>query len=547
MSGKFVNMYRYQYLCFSLITILCIIGIYGCSGTPDKLKTAERLMQTAPDSSYHILQQIKPEHLNSHSDKAIYALLMSQALDKNDVKVESDSLIRIATDYYTGKDPVHAGYAWFYMARCAGNSGNAKIQAEALFKAQEFAKMTTNYKLQGLVYAGKGELYKSQKQTDSSIYYNKYACRLFKKTGDYRNMILGLLNIGGDYLYNENYDSALSYFQLAEKVAKNSNDTLIFSTIYRYFGNVYFQMKEYKKAVYYFHFVPLTHIAIYDSNKWYLLANVFVKTGKNDSAEFYLKKVTELGEMAPVYYKLWQNIYEKEGKTKEALYFSKRVVEATDSLYKKKLDVSFAGMEKKYRYKSLQLENKNLIIKDENTNILLLIALFCFSVIVIIGLLWRNRMNNHQIKIQEELVNNEKILLEKEKENIKLLEQQLRMQNILLSNVKQYRDLSIKRAIHSDQKQGAISPILNLTFHEELIASMDIQYHDISKRLTIRFPELTERDILICCFLLADFETGMIATILEVKIESITKHRYRLRTKLGLQNSENLLEYLRSF
>lgn len=547
MSGKFFNMYRHQYLCFCLITLLCLPAIYGCSGIPDKLKTAERLMQTTPDSSYHILQHIKPTHLYSHSDKALYALLMSQALDKNEIKVESDSLIRIATDYYTVKDPEHAGYAWFYMARCAGNSGNAKIQADALLKAQEYARMTTNYKLQGLVFAAKGDMYKSQKQTDSSIYYNKYAYRLFRRIGDHRNSILCILNIGRDYLYDENFDSSLFYFQLAEKIAKNSNDTLIFSAIYRYFGNEYLKMKEYKKAIYYYHYVPLTHIALYDSNKWFLLANVFVKTGKNDSAVFYLKKMTELGEMAPGYFELWQNLYEKEGKSKEALYFSKRVVEATDSLYKKKLDVSFAGMEKKYRYNSLQLENKNLIIKDENTNIILLIALFWLSVIVIIGLLWRNRMNNHQLKIQEELVQNEKFLLEKEKENIKLLEQQLRMQNILLSNVKQYRDLSIKRANHSDQKQDAISPILNLTFYEELIASMDIQYHDISIRLTIRFPDLTERDILICCFLLADFETGMIATILEVKIESITKHRYRLRTKLGLQNSENLLEYLRSF
>ena len=540
-------MYRRHFLRYSLITFLCLLAIYGCTGTTGKLKIAERLMDTAPDSSYAILQHIKHGNFISRSDKALYALLMSQALDKNDIKVESDSLIKQATGYYTANDPVHAGYAWFYMSRCAQNSGNVKIQAEALFKAQEFAKMTKNYKLQGLVYAQKADMYTLQKQTDSSIYYNRYAYQLFRRIGDDRNSILGLLNIGGDYLYKEKYDSALSYFQLAEKSAKNSNDTLIFSTIYRYYGNVYFQLKEYKKAIHYYHFVPLTHIAIYDSNKWYLLANVFVKTGENDSAVFYLNKMTELREMAPVYYKLWQKLSENKGKTKDALYYSKRVVEATDSLYKKKLDVSFAGMEKKYKYKSLQLENKNLIIKNEKTNILLLTVLFCISVIVIIGLLWRNNIKNQQLKIQEEFVENEKKLVEKEKENIKLLEQQLRMQNILLSNVKQYRDLSIKRAIPLDQRPGLISPILNLTFQEELIASMDIQYHDISKRLKSRFTDLTERDILICCLLLADFETGMIATILEVKIESINKHRYRLRTKLGMQNADHLADYLRHF
>ena len=46
---------------------------------------------------------------------------------------------------------------------------------------------------------------------------------------------------------------------------------------------------------------------------------------------------------------------------------------------------------------------------------------------------------------------------------------------------------------------------------------------------------------------LAGFESGMIATILDVKLESITKYRYRLRLKFQLQNSDNLVDYLRQF
>ena len=76
---------------------------------------------------------------------------------------------------------------------------------------------------------------------------------------------------------------------------------------------------------------------------------------------------------------------------------------------------------------------------------------------------------------------------------------------------------------------------------------MDLEYTDISHRLLIDFPSLSKRDILICCLLLAGFETGMIATILDVKLESITKYRYRLRLKFQLQNSDNLVDYLRQF
>jgi len=80
-----------------------------------------------------------------------------------------------------------------------------------------------------------------------------------------------------------------------------------------------------------------------------------------------------------------------------------------------------------------------------------------------------------------------------------------------------------------------------------LIACMDLEYDNISKRLLRDLPALSQRDILICCLLLAGFDTGMIATILDVKLESVTKHRYRLRTKLRLQTTDHLVEFLRQF
>jgi len=318
--------------------------------------------------------------------------------------------------------------------------------------------------------------------------------------------------------------------------------------------------------LYYLHLAPLTHIAIYDSNKWYLLAKVFVKTEKTDSASYYLRKVTELHEMAPDYYVLWQTLYEKEGNTAKALYYAKRVTASTDSLYKRKLDVSFAGLEKKYQVQGYQLENKNLIIKGKQNNIMLLIILFVLSLGSIVVLAWRYRTKNQQLKTQHQLLKQEKdlivkerennelqkqqlkmknILLEKEKENNRLQEQELKIKDILLSNVDQYRKHSVKRP--AIENQTVLNPVLNLTFQEELVASMDIQHHDISNRLKERFPDLTERDILICCLLLADFDTGMIATILNVKNDSIKIHRSRLRKRLKLDISKNLTDYLHQF
>ena len=535
-----------QFIRFILLVLLNLV-FFSCSHTTIELKTLEQLMLTSPDSSLHILQKLRLNLFTSHSDKALYALLMSQVLDKKGIEVKSDSLISIATNYYNDKDPVHAGYAWFYMARNANYRGDAKEQAYALLKAQEFAEKASDSKLQGLVYGDKGNMYSLQKQHLTSIFLFKCAYNKFVEIKDYRNSILSSINIGYNYLYISNFEKAITYYLLAEKNFTHYKDTLLLSTVYRCLGGAYYQRENYIQALAYYNKVPLTHQPFYDSNKWFLIANTYFRIGKADSTRFYLKKITKLQEMAPDYYRLWEKLYENEGNVTKALHFSKRVTEVTDSLYKIKLDVSFAGLEKKYNYQGLQLSNGKLIVENKQKNILLLIFLFLLSVGAGGALFWKNMIKTHKIRTQEQMLEHEKKMLEKEKENIDLLEKQLKIQNILLSNVDQYRKNSFKRPLSADAKQCGISPILNMTFHEEIIATMDIQYNNISNRLIQHYPNLSERDILVCCLLLANFDTGMISSILDIKCDSMRIHRIRLRKKLKLQNSENLTNFLHKF
>jgi len=530
-----------------ILLILISLNFINCTHTSLKLETAEKLMQTSPDSSLHILKKLNLKLFSSRHDKALYALLMSQALDKTNFEEESDSLISIATKYFDDTDPIHAGYAWFYMARIAKYSGDVKIQADALLKAQEFAEKANDYKLQGLVYSDTGNMYSAQGQYMNSISSFKMAYKRFVEIKDFRNCIITSLNIGYNYQYTSNYKSAITYFLLAERNFAHYSDTLLLSTVYRCLGGAYYQKENCHQALVYFRKVPQTNHSFYDSNKWFLIANTYFKIGKLDSTRFYLNKTTKLQEMAPDYYRLWETLYENEGNTRKALFFSKRVSVVTDSLYKHKLDVSFAGLEKKYKYQGLQLSNKELIIHNKQKGILLLISLVILSLGVIVVLFWVNRVKNNKLKVQDQLLEHEKSLVEKERENINLLEKQLKIHDILLLNVDQYRKNSYKRPLSMEEKKNGISPILNLTFHEEIIACMDIQYNNISNRLIKQYPNLSERDILICCLLLAKFDTGMIASILDLKNDSIRIHRTRLRKKLGLQNSDNLTDFLCKF
>ena len=97
----------------------------------------------------------------------LYALLMSQVLKKNNIKIETDSLTSIATYYFDDSDPVHAGYA--------SNRNSVNEQAKNLLKAQEYFEKTNDNKRRGLIFAEKGIMYKNQLQLDSSIHYAKLA------------------------------------------------------------------------------------------------------------------------------------------------------------------------------------------------------------------------------------------------------------------------------------------------------------------------------------------------------------------------------------
>ena len=88
---------------------LCLLALplTGCQkgkGTAATLMEAEALMYTLPDSALQILEAIpQPEQLTGQT-QADYALLLTQARSRCRITATSDSLIRIATDYYRHSD-----------------------------------------------------------------------------------------------------------------------------------------------------------------------------------------------------------------------------------------------------------------------------------------------------------------------------------------------------------------------------------------------------------------------------------------------------------
>lgn len=519
----------------------------SCSRTNDQLLRAEALIETAPDSALHILQQLHSDQIKGNSNRALYALLMTKAQDKNDIKVDSDSLISIATDYYNDSEPFLAGYAWLMQAYIARNDNNKHEQVRCLTKANEFNLIASDKKLHGLIKYENALMFFNQRQFKKSIAYYKDATSCFKKINDDRNTTLCYLNIGYSYLFLNNTDSAENYYKKAQKVALRLQNKELLSVIIKSIGTLYFVKKDYVTALQYYLEAPITGLNVYDSNKYYLIADAYIQINNFDSAQFYLQKVKAYSEIGPDYYRLWQHIYEKKGNASKVIFYANKVVNTTDSLYKQKLQISFDGLVRKFKFQNIKLENQKLTLKNKQNELLLMISLLLIIAITATLLFWRLQVKRRQFNTQSILLAQESSHLEKEKENSMLLEKQLELQSILISNIDIHRKNSTKR--HSLWKRSSNENYSDQhkAFDKELKAYIDLEYNNFTVRLKNKFPTLTNTEVLICCLMLANFDSGKIAIILDVNNETIITYRHRIRSKLLMTNSENFIDFLRTF
>ena len=117
------------------------MGITACqkqSFMADKLLQAEALMNEHPDSALNLLKGIAQPELQTQEHRARYALLYSQALDKNYIDKTNDSLINIAVDYYKDRDDVRAKFlSYYYQGRIYTNANNLTQATLAYLEAEQ--------------------------------------------------------------------------------------------------------------------------------------------------------------------------------------------------------------------------------------------------------------------------------------------------------------------------------------------------------------------------------------------------------------------------
>ena len=159
--------------CRIILELLAILFFTGCYNREQisRLDEAEALLQNKPDSALTILQQLKSE--SGQAEQARYALLYSEALDKNHIKVTNDSLIRQAWSHYKHhpKDLRRQCKTLYYWGRVKLRAGDKPGALRLFLKIEEKLKDTNEPYYAGLLYSQIGEVYYDQMNYSRAYHY----------------------------------------------------------------------------------------------------------------------------------------------------------------------------------------------------------------------------------------------------------------------------------------------------------------------------------------------------------------------------------------
>lgn len=216
---------------YAILWVLLLISFYGCSDKKtitDTLHRAEALMNEYPDSAYTLLQTLPVDKLHQDKNRARYALLYSQALDKNYIDETNDSLINIAVDYYRTTDDVHSKFlAFYYQGRVYTNAGELHKAMLAYTEAEQLADEVKDGYLLGLLYSEFGRIYRLYYDYPKSLEAYQKASQYYELAGKETHCSYMWLNMSRVCRNMNQYDESERLLRMALFAGKENRDNVL--------------------------------------------------------------------------------------------------------------------------------------------------------------------------------------------------------------------------------------------------------------------------------------------------------------------------------
>ena len=535
----------FSILLVSVGSIFMSVSLSSCSSPSVKnqlLLCADSLMETYPDSALSILESITYPQKMPRADRALYALLLTQARHKNYIALEDDSLIKTAVDYYGDKKKsLRAAKAHYYWGAIYSEKGYASFAVEEYLTAIRL--MPVRNEFLAMIYDNLAECYEEDRLYNVAIENYRAAYQILKGKDEQTYPMRGIARV---FLLQNEKDSALYYYQQALDCALADQDSSLIGALYHDLAMVYSEKKDYIQAD---KFVSKAILLQGQDaiNTCLSKAQIMLNLNKLDSASyFFSKNMDELDIYGKaVCYDGMYQIAKRKGEWKTAT----ENMDAYKILYDS-MQIMTDNEELNRLMDKHQLEEHKRLL-SEHTRTLIFSLITAFSSLMIIRVfcfMWNDRKRKkHYIALQHELTQKrvdtmllkEEELSESNKEHIdkkrsELTEQQIQLCISVLKTTDCYDQLeALERAT---PKQLLVMRSLR----KEIRSDISNAFVDVMMNLKERYPALTGDDVFFCVLSLLCCSKTVVMELMDATSDALKTRKNRIKNKMDAQIFERV-------
>lgn len=535
----------FSILLVSVGSIFMSVSLSSCSSPSVKnqlLLCADSLMETYPDSALSILESITYPQKMPRADRALYALLLTQARHKNYIALEDDSLIKTAVDYYGDKKKsLRAAKAHYYWGAIYSEKGYASFAVEEYLTAIRL--MPVRNEFLAMIYDNLAECYEEDRLYNVAIENYRAAYQILKGKDEQTYPMRGIARV---FLLQNEKDSALYYYQQALDCALADQDSSLIGALYHDLAMVYSEKKDYIQAD---KFVSKAILLQGQDaiNTCLSKAQIMLNLNKLDSASyFFSKNMDELDIYGKaVCYDGMYQIAKRKGEWKTAT----ENMDAYKILYDS-MQIMTDNEELNRLMDKHQLEeHKRLLSEHTRTLIFSLITAFSsLMIICVFCFMWNDRKRKkYYIALQHELTQKrvdtmllkEEELSESNKEHIdkkrsELTEQQIQLCISVLKTTDCYDQLeALERAT---PKQLLVMRSLR----KEIRSDISNAFVDVMMNLKERYPALTGDDVFFCVLSLLCCSKTVVMELMDATSDALKTRKNRIKNKMDAQIFERV-------
>lgn len=524
-----------QHISF-ILGLFLILFLSSCHGGGNKtalLHQADSLMQECPDSALTILESIPhPEKLYG-SDKAAYALFLTRAKTKLNIYQKSDSLIRIAVDYYDRSwDKARKMQAYYYRGCVYRDMRCMDLAVKDFLQALKVMPKESEELYWGAIYENLAGCYEEQKLYEDAMNAFRKAHEVYVNQGKYDGLFYAVRGIGHVFMLKHELDSALVYYQKTLDIAETMGQDYYKSIIFSELGVLFNERGEYQKANQYISesisSAPVgTNLFTEYLRKGCILRNIH----QTDSARYYLN----LSKSSPYIFNRggsYGELYklEKEaGNYPEAIAAADSFIYYLDSIYDTTKASETTRLVDQYE---IELYHQRLVGRYK----LEVLFLLLFFIVVGAFSLWIDkRRKKKYLELQNQLMKSRTDILSGDCEDENNTESDLK--EILEPSLKLCLQLfcrteSYEKLLSLEKKMG-VATSLSIEEGQMICKNIYETFGDIMLKLRIQYTELTKEDLLYCVLLMFGCSKETILLCTRASKGAFKSRKSRMKVKLG--------------